>query len=212
MAGAAAPAPGEPAAPAACEKGKVMASEVIFMGESFYALYPYIQDSLQELARMGGALGAMDRYRMYAVSAQLLTGTIPGQFDTAKRAGDVKFVIMDGGGNDCMSSSCPMCPMVFETLLKHMGEEGVEDVLYTRYPEPGVPPNKMQPLAGNLDVLMPKMEEVCKASVTPKCHWTDLRPVWKPGDCQDGLHPTPSGGQHVAEAIWATMQQDCLAQ
>jgi hypothetical protein len=195
-----------------CEKGKVKADEVIFMGESFYALYPYIQDSLQEDARMGGSLGAMDRYRMYAVSAQLLTGTIPSQFDTALRAGPVKLVIMDGGGNDCMSSSCPMCPMVFETLLKHMGENDVEDVVYTRYPEPGVPPNKMQPLASNLDELMPKMEAVCAASTKPKCHWTDLRPVWVAGDCVDGLHPTASGGKHVADAIWETMQKDCLAQ
>jgi hypothetical protein len=214
--GAAAPDPAAPAepAPAECVKGEVDGSEVIIIGESFYALNNYPKISLEGLAREAGALDQGEQYRTYAVVATTLaSGQIPSQFDNGLRAGPVELVIMDGGGNDCMSSSCPACPGVFEELLLHMAESGVKNVIYTRYPEPGVPGRSvLEPLKSNLDELMPKMEEVCKASTAVPCHWVDLRPVWKEGDCNDGLHPTMSGGLHVAEAIWAKMVEKCLAQ
>ena len=196
----------------ACEKGKIKGSEVIVMGESFYAINRNILDAIEKNAKAAGALGMSDSYRNYSVSGQLLTGTIPGQFDMAIGAGPVKVVIMDGGGNDCMSSPCDECPPTFEKLLKKMADNQVEIVIYTRYPEPGNPPGSFTTLKNNLDVLMPKMEQVCAKSTMPKCHWVDLRPVWKDGDTQDGLHPTVSGGQHVGDAIWATMVEKCIAQ
>jgi hypothetical protein len=119
---------------------------------------------------------------------------------------------MDGGGNDCMSSPCDMCPATFETLLKKMADNKVESVISTRYPEPGNPPGSLTTLKSNLDILMPKMEAVCAKATAPKCHWVDLRPVWKDGDTSDGLHPTVSGGQHVGDAIWAKMVEQCIAQ
>jgi hypothetical protein len=215
--GAAAPDPAAggadaPAEPAECVKGEVEGSEVLIIGESFYALNNYPKISLENLAREAGALDQGEQYRQTAVVATTLaSGQIPGQFDSGLRAGPVELVIMDGGGNDCMSSSCPACPGVFEELLMHMADEGVKNVIYTRYPEPGVPGRSvLEPLKSNLDVLMPLMEEVCKASVAVPCHWVDLRPVWEEGDCADGLHPTMSGGLHVAEAIWAKMEEQCI--
>jgi hypothetical protein len=198
--------------PLTCEKGKVKASEVIVMGESFYAINPNILNEIEKDANAAGALAMNAHYRNYAVSGQLLTGTIPSQFDKAIGVGPVKVVIMDGGGNDCMSSPCDMCPATFETLLKKMADNKVETVIYTRYPEPGNPPGSLTSLKSNLDVLMPKVEAVCAKTTAPKCHWVDLRPVWKDGDTTDGLHPTVSGGQHVGDAIWAKMMEQCIAQ
>lgn len=196
----------------ACEKGTVKPSEVIVMGESFYAINRNILNQIEKNAKAAGALGMGESYRNYSVSGQLLTGTIPGQFDMALAAGSVKAVIMDGGGNDCMSSPCEQCPPTFEKLLKKMADNKVENVIYTRYPEPGNPPGSFTTLKQNLDILMPKMEEVCAKVTAPKCHWVDLRPVWKDGDTSDGLHPTVSGGQHVGDAIWAKMVEKCIAQ
>jgi len=195
-----------------CERGRIAASEVIIMGESFYAFQPpYIQYRIEENARNAGALGPNESYRNMAISGQPMS-VVAGEYDTALQGGPVKVVIMDGGGIDCMSSSCPSCPGTFETLLQKMATNGVEDVIYTRYPEPGNPPGSNTTLKNNLDALMPQMEQVCAAATGLRCHWVDLRPVWQNGDTNDGLHPTESGGEHCGDAIWAKMVEECIAQ
>jgi hypothetical protein len=196
-----------------CKKGQVKASEVVFMGESFYAMPPvYNQKRVESNAKTAGAIGANDSYRNVAISGQPLNNVIPGEFDTALKDGPVKVVIMDGGGIDCMSSPCDACPGIFKTLLTKMASNGVQEVIYTRYPEPGNPPGSNATLKKNLDTLMPKMQPICEGATGLKCHWVDLRPVWVNGDTSDGLHPTQSGGNHVGDAIWAEMVKDCIAQ
>jgi hypothetical protein len=195
-----------------CQKGLVKAKEVVIMGESFYAMDPkYIEKRIEQNAQKAGAIASGESYRNVAVSGQPMSYIASTEWDNAVKS-TTKFVIMDGGGIDCMSSSCSSCPDTFKTLLGKMATAGVQDVLYTRYPEPGAPPGSNATLKGNLDTLMPKMETVCKASTSPKCHWVDLRPVWVTGDTTDGLHPTQSGGDHVGDLIWQSMVKDCLAQ
>jgi len=195
-----------------CQKGQTKGSEVVIMGESFYAMSPqYIQQRIQSNARAAGSLGASDSYRNVAVSGQPMSYIASTEWNSVKGS-TVKYVIMDGGGIDCMSSACDSCPGTFQTLLGQMATAGVLDVIYTRYPEPGNPPGSNTTLKGNLDILMPKMQTVCAAATGVRCHWVDLRPVWVNGDTTDGLHPTQSGGNHVGDAIWAEMVKDCIAQ
>jgi len=195
-----------------CEKGKIKAQEVVIMGESFYAMDPkYIQKRIEENAKKAGAIGSGDSYRNVAVSGQPMSYIASTEWDNAVKS-TVKIVIMDGGGIDCMSSSCSSCPETFKTLLGKMATAGVQDVIYTRYPEPGNPPGSNATLKGNLDTLMPKMQTVCEGTTSPRCHWVDLRPVWQNGDTTDGLHPTQSGGNHVGDAIWEEMVKECIAQ
>ena len=195
-----------------CQKGVVKAKEVLIMGESFYAMGPqYIQKRIEENAKKAGAIGAGDSYRNVAISGQPMS-VVAGEFDTGLGGGAVKAVIMDGGGIDCMSSACDSCPGIFKTLLTKMASNGVQEVIYTRYPEPGNPPGSNATLKKNLDTLMPKMQPVCESATGLRCHWVDLRPVWVNGDTTDGLHPTQSGGNHVGDAIWAEMVKDCIAQ
>ena len=100
-----------------CQKGQVKASEVVIMGESFYAMGPqYIQQRIQDNARKAGALGANESYRNVAVSGQPMSYIASTEWDNAKKS-TVKVVIMDGGGIDCMTSSCSSCPDTFTTLL-----------------------------------------------------------------------------------------------
>jgi hypothetical protein len=67
-----------------CQKGQVKAKEVVFMGESFYAIAPqYNQKRVEANAQKAGALGASDTYRNVAISGQPLNNVIPGEFDTA---------------------------------------------------------------------------------------------------------------------------------
>jgi hypothetical protein len=196
-----------------CQKGQVKAKEVVIMGESFYAMDPkYIEKRIEDNAKKAGAIGSGDSYRNVAISGQPMSVVAGKEWDDAVAGGTTKVVIMDGGGIDCMSSSCSSCPDTFKTLLGKMATAGVQQVIYTRYPEPGNPPGSNATLKGNLDTLMPKMQPVCEGATGLKCHWVDLRPVWVNGDTSDGLHPTQSGGDHVGDLIWAEMVKDCIAQ
>lgn len=204
--------------PGTCQKGQLKAAEVVIMGESFYALDPkYIEGRIEDNARKAGSLGASDKYRNVAVSGQNMNYIATTEWTAATQGGaSVKLVIMDGGGIDCLSgggATCSTCSSTFKTLLGKMGTAGVQDVIYTRYPEPGSPPGSNASLKGCLDATMPMMQTTCEGSTSPKCHWVDLRPVWATGDVMsDGLHPTPSGGNHVGDLIWSEMMKDCLAQ
>jgi hypothetical protein len=211
-ASAGAPPTGTGGSSGTCEKGKVKAQEVVIMGESFYAMDPkYIEKRIEEKAKAAGAIGSGDSYRNVAVSGQSMSYIATTEWDQASKS-SVKFVIMDGGGIDCMQSDCPTCPDSLKSVFAKMATAGVTDVIYTRYPEPGAPPGSNASLKGHLDALMPKMQAVCEASTAPKCHWVDLRPVFVAGDTTDGLHPTQSGGEHVGDLIWSEMVKDCLAQ
>jgi hypothetical protein len=189
----------------------------VIMGESFYAISPqYIQNRIQDNARAAGSLDAGETYRNVAVSGQNMNYIATTEWTAATQGGaTVKWVIMDGGGIDCLSSNgapCSSCPGTFETLLGKMATAGVTDVIYTRYPEPGNPPGSNASLKMCLDATMPNMQTVCEGSTSPKCHWVDLRPVWVNGDTSDGLHPTQSGGNHVGDLIWESMVDLCFAQ
>lgn len=199
-----------------CQKGQIKPAEVVIMGESFYAIDPqYIQKRIQDDARKAGSLGASDSYRNVAVSGQNMNYIATTEWTAATQGGaSVKFVIMDGGGIDCLTggSTCSTCSSTFATLLGKMAAAGVQDVMYTRYPEPGAPPGSNASLKACLDSTMPGMQTTCEGSTSPRCHWVDLRPVFVAGDTTDGLHPTESGGEHVGDLIWSEMVKDCLAQ
>ena len=197
-----------------CQTGQAKPEEVVFMGESFYAIDPqYIEKRVAADAQAAGALAAGTSYRNEAQSGQTLNYIATIEWRNATQ-GVVKVVIMDGGGIDCLGSgACPTCASQFTTLLDKMATAGVQDVIYTRYPEPGYPPGSNTTEKACLDTVMPAMQAVCEAATGLRCHWVDLRPVWVDGDVlNDGLHPTPSGGDHVGDAIWAEMVKDCIAQ
>lgn len=202
-----------------CQKGQIKPAEVVIMGESFYAIAPqYIQNRIQDDARTAGALASGATYRNVAVSGQNMNYIATTEWTNATQGGaSVKNVIMDGGGIDCLtgggSGGCTTCPDTFKTLLGKMVTAGVQDVIYTRYPEPGSPPGSNASLKACLDATMPNMQTVCQGVTGLRCHWVDLRPVWQTGDVlSDGLHPTQSGGNHVGDLVWSEMVKDCMAQ
>ena len=201
----------------ACQMGQTKGSDVAVLGESFYAISPqYIVNRIQDNARKAGSLGASDTYHNVAVSGQNMNYIATTEWTAATQGGAApKWIIMDGGGIDCLSggsSACSTCAGTFKTLLGKMGTAGVKEVIYTRYPEPGNPPGSNTTLKSCLDATMPMMQTTCEGSTSPKCHWVDLRPVWVNGDTSDGLHPTQSGGNHVGDLIWSEMMKECFAQ
>jgi lysophospholipase L1-like esterase len=208
---------------AACEKGTVKASEVLFIGESFIAQTGAIPRLTTQLARDAKTIGASESYRSTAVSGtQLTTGDIPGQFDSGKAKGPVKVVLMDGGGNDllfgtdrCMGSYDAKCKEVVDVVHKlfmTMNAAGVKDVVYFFYPDPmGIGAN----IKPAMDILRPEMQKECEGSTDVRCIWVDQRTSWAgkyDTFTSDGIHPTEAGAMASAKQIWDSMVAHCIAQ
>ena len=202
----------------------IKGSEVLVIGESFIALSHEITSYLEQNVRSAGLLGASDRFRDNSVSGMRLSGggspTIPQQYANGVQQGPVRYVVMDGGGNDCLQGSCSNPPTssctdlqnavnAARTLLSRMASDGVRKVVWFWYPDPQ---SDLGGLQGKLNVLRPMIQDLVVNSVNPKCYWLDLRPVFAGKYSQyimaDGIHPTSAGCKATADAIWSLMQQN----
>ena len=209
-----------------CQTGTTTANEVVLLGDTFIAASHELTLALEALARASGALAIDENYRDYSTPLQNnLAAEPPGlsmQYATAQQEGAVKVVIMDGGGADVLTGSCPEpvspdCQLLqnvlagAEALWARMADDAVEHVIYFSYPD-YVGDARVK---NTIDVLRPLLQERCANAELP-CHWLDLRPTFagryddyiRP----DGANPTTAGAQASAAAIWGLMQQRCIAQ
>jgi len=211
--------------PGGCPTGEVEGNQVLVLGDSFMAASHQITAGVEELARGAGALRSGQRYRDESTltgNALALGGNgIMNQYDRGIAGGSVEVAIMNGGGADVLAGSCADppdagCPIFTEAvagaeeLFVRMAADGVSAVVYAFYPDP-----VDEPMRAKMDVLRPLLQAVCEASPTP-CFWLDLRPVFEGRYTEyvgtNGLNPTALGSQASAAAIWATMQEHCIAQ
>lgn len=217
------PKPGEQLP--SCMGERVAGNEVVILGDSFFAVSHEITAYIEALAREAGALGEGERYRdnsrLLGNALALAGNGIAEQYSAAIAEGDVKVVIMNGGGADVLLGSCePVsseCPLLVDAaeagrdLFARMAEDGVEHVVYAFYPDPVDDP----PLREKMDALRPLMQAVCAESPVP-CHWIDLRPVFEGHYDEyvrpDRKNPTSAGARATAQAIWETMYSRCIAQ
>jgi hypothetical protein len=132
-------------------------------------------------------------------------------------AGATKFkvLIMDGGTVDpwlasnadaSINNAIDKVVSTFEKLLTRVAGDGVEHVIYFLCPEtPGFPGN------AGIKAMRPRMQQTCNNS--PICHFLDLQNDFA-GDPKyfNGWVPSTEGGQVIADKIWSTMQDKCIAQ
>jgi hypothetical protein len=209
-----------------CADDGVVANEVLVIGDSFFAASHQITAYLEDQARNAGAIGAGERYRdnsRLVGNALALTGNgIADQYTSAHDDdGDIRVVIMNGGGADVLLGSCEVadaeCPLLVDAaeaaagLLSRMASDGVAQVVYVYYPDP-----QRDEVRERIDALRPLIQDACETSPVP-CQFLDLRPVFDGHYAEyivqaDGLNPTAEGSQATAAAIWATMQELCIAQ
>src|SRR6478736_872377 len=207
-----------------CDRGTVSANQVLVIGDSFFATTHQITAYLENLARDAGAVSVGERYRdrsSLLANALALSGNgIEDQFTSGFSEAEVKVVIMNGGGADALLGSCDSanasCAVVTaaaaaaQTLFSKMATDNVEHVVYAFYPDAGDANVKAR-----VDALRPLIQSACENAPLP-CHWLDLRPVFDGHYAEyvqaDQLNPTDSGARATAGAIWATMQQYCIAQ
>jgi hypothetical protein len=210
-------------------------SEVVMIGDSYPALSGEIAKHLESLATASGALASGDAYRTYYVSGTNMVGgtspNIPAQFTEAVSADpDIKYVIMDGGGNDilldntaCITTQPPpasqTCVTVINdavsaatTLFQTMKTAGVKSAIYYFYPH--LPTTGKPYVNTTLDYAYPLVQAACASAAIP-CFFVDTRTAFN-GHPEyigpDGIHPTTAGSDVIAGLIWGVMQQQCIAQ
>ncbi len=215
----------------ACTIGSTAASEVITIGDSYYAITTVITGVMVH-ARLNGSLGPQESYRRYDVGGtQMSNGQIPGMFDDAVAEDPaIDTVIMTGGGNDVLIGSASVCLQdpppsaacvnaldeVFaaaEALMNRMATAGVQHVVYSFYPHlpPGFPPGAKNE---TLDYAAPLVAELCEKAPVD-CHFVDIRDAFEGHPeyiLPDAIHPTDAGSQVIADLIWETMVENCIAQ
>ncbi len=192
---------------------QIKGSEVLVIGDSFLALSHEITKRLEQDAINAGVLGANDHFRDNSVSGTLLSGgsspNIPQQYQNGVNAGTVKYVIMDGGGNDCLMGSVDNAVAAAKTLFQTMQKNGLVKVFYLFYPDAqGSLSGTLNP---KLNTLRPQIQSIVTGSTSPKGYFFDLRPTFDGKYSQyilsDGIHPTTAGSYAAADAIWAEMQR-----
>jgi len=207
-----------------CQHGQYKGNDVLIIGDSFFALSHDITRDLVAHARAAGAIGANETYRDASVSGTRLSPRqIPGQYSTAQQQAPVKILIMDGIGNDLLASSgcstpyssCSTITAALDsakTLMKTIASDGtVQHIVYLWYPEA----QGNAKLLDQENYVRPLLQMTCEQSTVP-CLWVDLRPAFAGHYAEyimgDGIHPTAAGSQASADALWAAMQAQCIAQ
>jgi len=206
----------------ACVHGDVSANEVLLVGDSFFASGHQLTAYLEGLARGADALAGGGRYRDNSrlIANGLAAGGIADEYRSARAEAEVKVVIMNGGGADLLIAACSVpdtnCPALTatvaaaEALLAQMAADGVAHVVYAFYPDP-----LDATLRAKMDAFRPLLESACENSAV-NCHFLDLRPTFAGRYDEyiqtDGMNPTEAGSQVSAQAIWAVMQKECIAQ
>lgn len=218
-----------------CEMGLVAPSEVVLIGDSYFDATRVALD-LYVHARLAGSLGPMEEYReYYQGGTQMSNGQIPAQYDAAKNDDPViNTVIMTGGGNDVLIGSANNCLQnppeedagcrsaldnVFnaaEGLISAMAADGVENVIYFFYPH--LPDGGFVSGAKNetLDYAYPIVRDLCESAEGTNCIFVDTRDAFEGHQNEyfldDGIHPNDAGAQVIADLLWETMVENCVAQ
>ena len=96
----------------------------------------------------------------------------------------------------------------FTQLLSNVASDGtVEHVIYFLPPEISTIPGVAE--------LRPLVTQACQQSAAVPCHFLDLNRLWTGHPEYTGAGaflPTDAGAVVLGDAIWALMQQNCVAQ
>lgn len=190
---------------AAADLGVGDGSDVVTIGDSWMS-YAINGGGIE------GALARKDKdYRNYAVAGTTLAGSIPGQYDRAKRQDpNISTVIMTAGGNDIMfTGACTTsagCQEAVAALVESLNElwttmanDGVKDVIYIQYADDaGTTPQGTRPDEP------PPVAEIC-ASGKIRCHSLETTELVM-GRLVDGIHPTRAGCDSIAEGVLELME------
>jgi len=194
----------------ACQRGQVKGSEVVWIGDTWITIPGTQHRRVRDYARDAGAIGPTDEYVILAEAATDMA-TIARQYEVRQAgATKVKVLIMDGGTWDTImlgATDAVIANVVatFGNLLAEVAAGGtVEHVIYFLCPDlPGIP---------GVATLRPLLRQTCADSPV-SCHFLDLDPLWRPEyTAATGYQANEAGAVVIADALWETMQDNCIAQ
>ena len=199
-----------------CAAGQVLASEVLWIGDTWIQIPGTQHTRVRDLARATGAIGPNEDYANEAAPATDMAA-IAQQYRTRESgATKVKVLLMDGGTWDpiaAQAKSEPIAPAIdnavstFEAFLAEVASDGtVEHIVYFLMPE--LPKNV------GVATMRPLFRQACAASVVP-CYFLDLQPLWlghPEYTAPDGIQSSEAGARVIADSIWSIMQDNCIAQ
>ena len=204
--------------------------QVVFVGDSIFALSGKIQDVLEDYAG--------ETFRRYTISGSEITGgilatSIENQFAVAVNDNpNIDTVVMDGAGNDILipvialfdphwcktywwqwgrlSSKCKNqindLQVEATNLLNTMGAQGVDNVIYLGYYHTKNALFRLDSLEESSDYGGERLSLACRNS-NVSCKFVDPRSVINDSDIIfDGIHPTTSGSIKMANLLWPELQ------
>ena len=195
-----------------CVRGQVKANEVLWIGDSWILNPGNQRTRLRDLARVAETIGPNEDY-VSAAAAGAYMSNIAKQYDDREAGAiKVKVLLMDGGTWDTIMSgaSDAIVSGVVSTFERHLAkvyDDGtVQHIVYFLCPE-------LANITG-VAALRPPLQEACALSKVP-CHFLDLQDLWvnHPEYTASGdFFPSEAGASALAEKIWRTMQDNCIAQ
>jgi len=201
-----------------CVHAAVSADEVLWIGDSWIQRPGTQHVRVRDLAREAGAIGPEENYVNLAADASSMA-TVAKQYDTRESGSTkVKVLLMDGGtwdpivaqmsgGPSAVPAAIDKSISTFQQFLLKVASDGtVEHIVYFLVPElPTVP---------GVATMRPRLQQACAESSVP-CHFIDLQPYWAGHPeytASDGIQSSEAGAIVIADLIWATMQDNCIAQ
>jgi hypothetical protein len=199
-----------------CPHAETPANQVVWIGDSWITDPGVQYTSVRDRARASGAIGPNDDYVNLAAAAKSMDA-IAKQYETQESGPTkVKVLIMDGGTWDpiaaqmmgtSVSDATTASEARFEQFLDEVAGDGtVEHIVYFLVP----------PLAAipEVDSMRPVLNSACMNSVV-SCEFIDLQASWAGHPeytATNGIQASVAGGGVIADLIWSTMQDNCIAQ
>jgi hypothetical protein len=200
-----------------CPHAHVLASEVLWIGDSWIEQPDGTQHTLvRDFARQAQTIGQNEDYVDSAADASSMAA-VAKQYDARESgATKVKVLLMDGGTWDPIAAQLAGASVpaaidgsisTFEQFLAKVASDGtVQHIVYFLVPElPTIP---------GVASMRPRLQQACADSAVP-CHFIDLQQFWDGHPeytATNGIQSSATGAAVIANQIWATMQEYCIAQ
>jgi len=198
-----------------CLHAQVPAEAVLWIGDS-WVLRPGTQhDRVRDYARGIHAIQDNEDYFNLAADASNMAA-VAKQYDTRQGVTKVKVLLMDGGTWDPIAAQMAHTSVQtaidnsisnFQQFLAKVASDGtVEHIVYFLVPELSTIPG--------VSTMRPRLQQACAESAVP-CHFIDLQPYWAGHPeytAADGIQSSEAGAVVIADLIWTTMQEHCIAQ
>jgi hypothetical protein len=211
--------------PRSCSASNLQPEDVLILGDVLIELSTFASE-LEARANEADKLVVGAHYRNRASSGSSFFGgsafTYASVYATAKAERPARVVIMNGGATDVLNNNCAGmlnndCPAAVaavegaERLFESFAADGVEHLVYFYYHDAV----ENLGLRDGIDLLRPLLRNVCGKSPVP-CHFVDLQPLFaghpEYSTGVDGIVFSDAGASVAADAVWAMMEERCVAQ